>query len=103
MMQFLKDLLKNEPAGSMKIQALADYAQLKIQQHLQLQPQSMIMIAMIQQKYYCKDAHIYEETFENASTILAPYLENNEDPYRQIRNDLKEINKRLSMNDTAWF
>jgi hypothetical protein len=108
--QQLEEALKDEPAGSAKIQALADYSKLKEIEYklehrqagadefdFQLDIQKIILEQAIQQKHYSKDAAAYCEAFDSAGVILAPYFEKyNGNTGQVLLDDLREINRGKS-------
>jgi hypothetical protein len=96
--QALEEALKTEPAGSAKIQALADYAMLKeIKRHMQietsqdelleLQISKTVLDLAIDQRRYA-----YVEAFDSAGEILKLYFEKYDNPGQYILGDLKDIN-----------
>jgi hypothetical protein len=101
--QALEEALKTEPAGSAKIQALADYAMLKeIKRHMQietsqdelleLQISKTVLDLAIDQRRFSSDAYAYVEAFDSAGEILKLYFEKYDNPGQYILGDLKDIN-----------
>ena len=107
--QQLEEALKDEPAGSAKIQALRDYAILKdIAWRTEQRPavvndldarqlivEKVVVEQRIQLRQFQRDAYEYSEAFTNAEGILQPYLAiatPSVNPYQVFQEDLREIN-----------
>ena len=104
--QQLEAYLKNEKAGAAKIQALADWAMLQQATrdlHIaenkddppelalwQLESKKTATQCHINLQSFGPNAHIYEETYHNAESILSLYGSS----YEHILSDLAQINRR---------
>src|SRR2546428_504554 len=97
--QALDEALKGERAGSAKIRALAAYVRRKQAEHMiehereqrliedgtlsYWERQKIVLDLAIEHQYFTVDAYEYSETFDNAETIFAPYLQMpNGNPYQ---------------------
>jgi hypothetical protein len=103
--QQLEHFLQDEPAGSPKIQALADYAMLKeikyqietmtlTDEVFDLRIRRVVLELAIDQQRFSKNVHAYFETFDKAGEILALYFEKHADFCKAVLNDLKDINRQ---------
>ena len=104
--QQLEAYLKNEKAGAAKIKALADWAMLQQATrdlHIAENKDDTPELALwgletkksatqihIDLQSFGPNAHIYEETYHNAESILSLYGNS----YEQILSDLAQINRR---------
>lgn len=104
--QALEEALKNDPAGSVKIQALANYAALKDVEYrlkqfrddtldyprIELETRKVCIEYEIERWKFTAEVIEFEEAFASADETLAPYYEKYENPGLFILDDVKEIN-----------
>ena len=119
--QQLEEALREERAGSAKIRALSHYVQLKQAESMierereqgligddtftHWERQKLILEVTIEHQYFTADAYEYAEAFDNAGTIVAPYLKlRNVNPYQTFLHDLRAINREKSekTKQRAW-
>ena len=111
--QQLEEALRDEPVGSTKIQALADYAMLKdiawrTEQRpaeideldgIQLIIEKTVVEQHIRSRKFHADAYAYIVALKNAEPIVQPYVALDtlyRNPYQIFLDDLREINLEKS-------
>jgi hypothetical protein len=114
--QALEEALRDEPVGSPKIQALADYAMLKdIEWRTEQRPaeidelddiqliiEKTVLEQHIRYRKFHADAYAYIEALKNAEAIVQPYVALDtpyRNPYQIFLDDLREINREKSREE----